>query len=69
MAEKLQSSRVRIEDSPRAIQDYFWEQGWTDGLPLVAPTEPSVRGMLSGYGRAPSGSLGRVQPSNATVTL
>ena len=40
MAEKLQSSRVQIEDSPRAIQDYFWEQGWTDGLPIVAPTGP-----------------------------
>ena len=50
MSNKLQSSRVRIEDSPRAIQDYLWEQGWTDGLPVVAPTEPLVREMLSGYG-------------------
>ncbi|CUV03019.1 MAG: hypothetical protein FI705_04150 [SAR202 cluster bacterium] len=69
MAEKLQSSRVRIEDSPRAIQNYFWEQSWTDGLPIVAPTEPLVREMLSGYGGQPSDSLGRIQPGNSNVTL
>ncbi len=45
----LHSTRIRIPDSQRAIQDYLWEQGWTDGLPVVAPTEPLVREMLSGY--------------------
>ena len=69
MAESLQSSRVQISDSPRAIQDYCWEQGWTDGLPIVPPTEPLVREMLSGYGGNPSESLGRMQPGNSSVTL
>ncbi|MAF38657.1 MAG: thiol reductase thioredoxin, partial [Chloroflexi bacterium] len=69
MADQLQSSRVRIKDSLRAIQDYLWEQGWTDGLPVVAPTEPLVREMLSGYGGEPSDSLGRIQPGNSNVTL
>jgi len=65
----LQSTRFRIPDSPRAVQDYLWEQGWTDGLPVVAPTEPLVREMLSGYGGQPSDSLGRIQPGNSNVTL
>ena len=69
MAESLQSSRVQISDSPRAIQDYCWEQGWTDGLPIVPPTEPLVQEMLSGYGGNPSESLGRMQPGNSSVTL
>ena len=68
-SKSLQSSRVNIPDSQRAIQDYLWEQGWTDGLPVVAPTEPLVREMLSGYAGAPSESLGRIQPSNSNVTL
>lgn len=67
--DSLQSSRVQIADSPRAIQDYCWEQGWTDGLPVVPPTEPLVREMLSGYGGEPSDSLGRIQPGNSNVTL
>ena len=68
-SDSLQSRRVQVPDSHRAIQDYCWEQGWTDGLPIVPPTEHLVREMLSGYGGAPSDSLGRIQPGNATVTL
>ena len=65
----LHSTRIRIPDSQRAIQDYLWEQGWTDGLPVGATTEPLVREMLSGYRGDPSDSLGRIQPGNSNVTL
>lgn len=65
----LQSRRVEAPDSYDAIQDYCWEQGWTDGLPVVPPTEGLVRGMLAGYGEDPSISLGTIQPRNARVTL
>ncbi|MEC8856712.1 MAG: hypothetical protein VX664_04890, partial [Chloroflexota bacterium] len=67
--DSLQSSRTNIPDSQRAVQDYLWEQGWTDGLPVIAPTEPLVREMLSGYGGQPQDSLGRIQPGNSNVTL
>ena len=65
----LHSSRVRIAGSSREIQDYCWEQGWTDGLPVVPPTEDLVREMLSEYGGDPSDSLGRMQPGNSNITL
>ena len=65
----LQSSRISIPDTQRAVQDYLWGQGWTDGLPVIAPTEPLVREMLSGYGGQPQDSLGRIQPGNSNVTL
>ncbi|HAA94347.1 MAG TPA: hypothetical protein DCE26_01505 [Dehalococcoidia bacterium] len=65
----LSSRRVQVPDSPRGIQDYCWEQGWTDGLPVVPPTEALVREMLSGYDGAPSDSIGRMQPGNSSVTL
>ena len=68
-SDSLQSKRIQISDSPRAIQNYCWEQGWTDGLPVVPPTEPLVREMLAGYGGSPSYSLGRIQPGNSIVTL
>ena len=35
----IRSRRVRVPDSFQAVQDYCWEQGWTDGLPVVPPTE------------------------------
>ncbi|MBY0269331.1 MAG: hypothetical protein K2X06_05635 [Burkholderiales bacterium] len=30
------------------INEYFYERGWTDGLPIVPPTEARVRAMLAG---------------------
>jgi len=30
------------------VNDYFYERGWTDGLPIVPPTEERVRAMLDG---------------------
>ena len=65
----LNARRVDVSDSFQAIQDYCWEQGWTDGLPVVPPTEPLVRAMLAGYGGNPAISLGIMQPRNAQATL
>ena len=65
----LQARRVRVPDSFQAVQDYCWEQGWTDGLPVAPPTEASVREMLSAYGEDPGQSLGTMQPRNARTTL
>ena len=31
-----------------AVNEYFYERGWTDGLPIVPPTEPRVQAMLAG---------------------
>src|SRR5450759_659385 len=30
------------------VNDYFYECGWTDGLPIVPPTEERVQAMLAG---------------------
>ena len=65
----IQSRRVEVAASFDAIQDYYEEQGWTDGLPVVPATEDLVRKMLLAYGEDPAASLGVVQPRNAQVTL
>ena len=65
----IQSRRVEVDASFDAIQDYYEQQGWTDGLPVVPATEDLVRRMLLPYGQYPSTSLGVVQPRNAEVTL
>ena len=31
-----------------AVNDYFYERGWTDGLPIVPPTQPRVEAILAG---------------------
>ena len=66
---QLASRRARVPAEFAAMQDYFWEQGWTDGLPVVPPTEDAVREMLSAVDADPSHSLGMMQPRNSRATL
>ena len=64
----LTSGRERVDFA--AMQDYLgWEQGWTDGLPVVPPTEDAVRAMLAAVDADPQRSLGVMQPSNSRATL
>ena len=60
----LTSRRERVPADFAAMQDYFWQQGWTDGLPVVPPTEDAVCAMLAGVNADPQHSLGVMQPSN-----
>jgi hypothetical protein len=65
----LDSRRQIVSDEFQIIQDVCWENGWTDGLPVVPPTESAVLAMLSLVPDDPSIALGRMDPSNALVTL
>jgi hypothetical protein len=58
---KLRARRVelaRLEDEVEAL----FERGWTDGLPVVAPTERRVLAMLEGTTRAPDEVVAAVPP-------
>ena len=52
MAVALQSSKHPVADPGDAIE-YCYQQGWTDGLPVVPPTEDRVRPFLDAMGLAP----------------
>jgi hypothetical protein len=64
---ELSSARREVPDALAAIELYF-EQGWTDGLPVVPPTEPRVREFLEQAGREPGDVLGVVRNRSITVT-
>ena len=40
-------------DTEDNLQSLFFERGWTDGLPIILPTEERVAEMLKGTGRPP----------------
>ena len=52
MTTELRSPRYAVDDVTRAIELCF-EKGWTDGLPVVPPTEGAVRAMLDAAGLEP----------------
>lgn len=39
---------VESQDSFDRVNEYFYEHGWTDGLPIVPPTGERVQAMLAG---------------------
>ena len=41
-----------VQGAIDTIEQYF-ENGWTDGLPVVPPTEDSVQAMVTAAGRDP----------------
>jgi hypothetical protein len=48
----LHSARYAVDDPAHAIE-LCYERGWTDGLPVVPPTEAAVRQMLEAARLAP----------------
>ena len=68
MPESGDTTTVQWDSALEAIERCY-ELGWTDGLPVVPPTESLVREMLACYGSEPSTSLGVIQPRNAQATL
>lgn len=60
----------RIEVAPSDdIDEFMFDQGFSDGLPLVAPTPERVLRMLAGTRRSPQDIVAIVPPSMAPVTV
>jgi hypothetical protein len=63
--------RSRVLEVPSAVDAAEWcfEQGWTDGLPVVPPTEERVYAMLRGTRRGAEEVLGAIPPNFAECTV
>jgi hypothetical protein len=64
-----EAGRLQVEGSVSQINDYFYEKGWTDGLPVIPPTEDLVLEMLEACPLPGKQVLGRIPPLNGTVTV
>ena len=50
-------------------QEIAFERGWSDGLPVIPPTEERVLKMLSGTARSPAEIIGIVPPDNVPCSI
>ena len=67
MTTELKSKRYAAADVAHAIEVAF-EKGWTDGLPVVPPTEGAVRAMLDGAGLEPEQQIAFITNRQVAVT-
>ena len=65
---RLKARRVELADQEDEIEALF-DRGWSDGLPLVPPTEARVLRMLEGTTRAPDDVVAVVPPDLIEVTV
>ncbi len=56
--------RLVPPDTAENLTRLFLENGWTDGLPIVLPTQARVDEMLKGTSHKPDELVGRMQPSS-----
>src|SRR5436190_10048101 len=64
----LRSRRIELGDGEDE-QEAMFARGWSDGLPLVPPTEERILKMLDGTSRDPQEVLGLVPPALAAATV
>jgi hypothetical protein len=64
----LASRRIDVAQAEDEMEMMF-TRGWTDGLPVVPPTEERVMRMLTGTTRAPSDIVATVPPDLVDVTV
>ena len=56
-------------DAAQAAIEHCYEQGWSDGLPLVPATQPLVDKFVAAAGRSPDEVIGRLPQLDRVVTV
>ena len=64
----LTARRVDVADAEDEFEAMF-DRGWTDGLPVVPPTEQRVMRMLTGTTRQPTDIVAIVPPDLVEITV
>lgn len=58
-----------VPSDPGELFSYFFERGWTDGLPVLPPTLPAVGKMIAAGGLKADAVLGVIPPLNGGASV
>ena len=61
--------RIVFKGDPQEVNRFFYKRGWTDGLPIIPPTEESVEEMLTGTGLPADHVVARITPRLGKATI
>lgn len=65
----LQAERIEVGDDLWAVNAFFEKKGWTDGLPIIPPTQERVEQMLAATKRSSQQIIGVVPPRWVPATI
>jgi len=61
--------RIAFNGSYEEVNQYFYRHGWTDGLPIVLPTEEAVAEMMTGTDLPPDHVVTKIIPRLGKATV
>lgn len=61
--------RIAFKGSYEDVNRFFYRSGWTDGLPIVPPTEEAVKEMMAGTDLPPDLVVAKVIPRKGKATV
>jgi len=66
---RLRVEKIESTDSFTTVNHLFYLRGWTDGLPIVPPTEERVKVMLEGTDLPPEEVIATLDPMKGEATV
>ena len=62
-------ARTIFKGDLEEVNRFFYRRGWTDGLPVIPPTEAAVAEMLTGTDLPPAHIVARLEPRGGKATV
>ncbi|MBI3069509.1 MAG: hypothetical protein HYY79_11700, partial [Betaproteobacteria bacterium] len=66
---EAESLEQLVEQFPTRAYEYAYDQGWTDGLPIIPATLETVRRFVAASGRAADEVIGILPPRKGRATV
>ena len=63
------TQRVAFKGSLQQVNQFYYSKGWTDGLPIIPPTEEAVAEMLTGTDLPPNHVVATLIPRKGKATV
>jgi hypothetical protein len=63
------TTRLELADDWDSVNEQFIAEGWSDGLPIVPPTEDRVRRFVAASGRGPSAVVAALPPAMGVASV
>jgi hypothetical protein len=61
--------RVAFKGSLQEVNRFYYSKGWTDGLPIIPPTEEAVAEMMTGTDLPPDHIVAQIIPRKGKATI
>lgn len=66
---RLKVEKIEAIDPFKAVNELFYKRGWTDGLPIIPPSEHRVQEMLKGTDLPPEEVVSVLDPMKGQATV